>query len=194
MSMKKLALFFIAAIAMSFQAPGIAQTQSAGLTFSNTTFNLGMPRSKAVSLISEAGYIPVDIQREGKSARVAITRSNLPENLRNSTAAFDNEGILYFQNGILVRIMLDISGNASTERDLAFLLYGATQRLEKAQAANHCAVRTDDRTAENDASIDVKTVSVICPEGNANHAIHLHWVTSEKMQQQLAVTVLEELW
>ena len=99
---KKRALFSLAALVL-VAAQGLGQS-GRGMEVAGVPLKLGTPRDKVLLQITRAGYKTLDLPSEGKYSKVAVTNRDLTDKVQASVAAIDNDGVLYFRDGILVRM------------------------------------------------------------------------------------------
>lgn len=166
----------------------------AAMDIDGVTVALGLPKSKVLDLITQTRFKTVEMPSEGKYTKMALTDEDVTDPVKRNVAMAVNDGKLYFENGNLIRIMLEHYTEATTDRSLAFSLYAIIKGLQAKNGADHCVLRTSDETAANAPSIDVKGILLLCDEHNASRAIQVRWSTSEALQQQQPVRVFEELW
>ena len=163
------------------------------LKIGTVQLSLGMPQKEVSAQIMRAGYKTLDLPSEGGYARVAVTDRDLTDKVQSAVAAVVNDGVLYFQNGTLVRIQHQITADTATGRDLAFALYAVVQDLQN-RGGTQCSVNTTEETYPDLPGMDAKTILLTCHVGDSYRTTHIRWVTNEKMQNQLPVGVFQELW
>jgi hypothetical protein len=174
-----------------------ARTKEPSMDVATVTLRLGMPRSKVLAQIQQAGYKFVELSAEGKESAVAVTTRNLDDAVQRAMVALDNDGKLVFRDGLLVRIEKEIaSDEIKTDRDLAFAVYAAVQELEKEGTSNSCGVKTMvDAPSTDTPGLEVKNVIITCNAGaGAYRTILIRWVTIETLKSQHHVAVFKELW
>jgi hypothetical protein len=174
-----------------------ARTKEPGMDVATVTLRLGMPRSKVLAQIQQAGYKFVELSAEGKESAVAVTTRNLDDAGQRAMVVWDNDGKLVFRDGLLVRIEKEIASDGiNTDRDLALAVYAAVQELEKEGTSKSCGVKTMvDAPSTDTPSLDIKNVIITCNEGaGAYRTILIRWVTNETLKSQLHVGVFKELW
>jgi hypothetical protein len=180
--------------ALLFGIQAVAQANQPSMDVGTVALNLGMPRDKVLARIKQCGYKILELAPEGKEDVIAVTLRDITDTVQRAMVLVDNDGKLFFRNGVLVRIIREVSPSGiDTDRDLALSLFGMVQGLEK-EGSNHlCSVNTTEEISE--PGIEVKEILVTCSVGRGiSRTSHIRWVTSEKLRDQFHVTVYQELW
>jgi hypothetical protein len=192
---KRGALSGLAAVVLVVaQGQGLGQS-GRGMDVAGVTLKLGTPRDKVVSQITRAGYKTLDLPSEGKYSKVAVTNRDLTDKVQVAVAAVDNDGVLYFRDGVLVRMYRQITDETSTGKDLAFALYATVQKLRSEGFGDRCALNTTEETSPETPGMEARTILLTCPFGDGSYSTtHIRWVTNERVTLQIPVGVFQELW
>jgi hypothetical protein len=186
----------IAATAVG-QDQSMAHTKEPSMEVATVRLRLGMPRSRVLAQIQQAGYKVLELSAEGKESAVGVTTRNLDDAIQRAMVAVDNDGKLVFRDEVLVRIENEVASDGiNTDRDLALAVYAAVQELEKESTSNSCGVKTTvDAPTTDTPGLEAKNVIITCNAGSAAYrTILIRWVTNETLKSQLHVRVFKELW
>jgi len=203
--MKPASRTVVISLALLFATFTLAQTKPPGLDVGTVVLNLGMARDKALQQLKEAGYNFIDLPLDAEESTVIVTTADTDASnqrdvlkraqvgVNRAKALVDNDGTLTFRAGALVRIEKPIQPSPETDRELAAALYGMFRQYEKDGDNHLCTIGTVEETPSPD--LEAKQILVTCALGGGMYrTTRVRWTTAERLQQQVHVRVVQDLW
>jgi hypothetical protein len=130
-----------------------------------------------------------------KDAHLVVTREDTTDPVKVAVAMVDNDGRLFFHNGLLVRIVKPLNLPFATDRDLAAALYASIREYENEGTNKVCSLRTREETNPEYPDVESKEITLSCSlDSRTYRAVHVRWTTSMHLKTQLSVFMFQELW